>query len=139
MLVLKFYWCPLHLQFQRAKITGSPCSEPVRRSIVPMSLSSLIDISFTFFRTGAIENECYVVAAAQFGQHNSKRSSYGHACIIDPWGNMTVQCSDKEPDLGAAEIDLAYVEDVRKKIPNWGHRRPDLYSSQVVHYASDQN
>jgi hypothetical protein len=39
-------------------------------------------------RARAIENQCYVVAAAQFGQHNPKRASYGHALIIDPWGEI---------------------------------------------------
>jgi predicted amidohydrolase len=39
-------------------------------------------------RARAIENQCYVVAAAQYGQHNSKRASYGHALIVDPWGEI---------------------------------------------------
>jgi len=39
-------------------------------------------------RARAIENQCYVVAAAQFGKHNPKRASYGHAMIIDPWGEV---------------------------------------------------
>ena len=39
----------------------------------------------TLLRARAIENQCYVVAAAQTGRHNEKRTSYGHACIIDPW------------------------------------------------------
>jgi deaminated glutathione amidase len=86
---------------------------------------------------GAIENECYVVAAAQYGQHNPKRASYGHACVVDPWGSMTVQLSDKEPDLGVTEIEDQYIKDVRQRIPNWEHRRPDIYSSQVVIYASN--
>jgi len=34
------------------------------------------------------ENQCYVVAAAQVGQHNEKRSSYGHTIICDPWGTI---------------------------------------------------
>ena len=39
-------------------------------------------------RARAIENQCYVVAAAQYGQHNPKRASYGHALIVDPWGDV---------------------------------------------------
>ena len=39
-------------------------------------------------RARAIENQCYVVAAAQYGQHNPKRASYGHALIVDPWGEV---------------------------------------------------
>ena len=39
-------------------------------------------------RARAIETQCYVVAAAQYGQHNPKRASYGHALIVDPWGEI---------------------------------------------------
>lgn len=39
-------------------------------------------------RARAIENQCYVIAAAQAGQHNEKRASYGHSMIIDPWGEV---------------------------------------------------
>ena len=39
-------------------------------------------------RARAIETQCYVIAAAQCGQHNEKRCSYGHALIIDPWGKV---------------------------------------------------
>jgi len=40
----------------------------------------------------AIENQCYVIAAAQTGKHNDKRSSYGHAMIVDPWGTVVTEC-----------------------------------------------
>ncbi len=42
----------------------------------------------TLLRARAIETECYVVAAAQAGAHNAKRTSYGHSLIIDPWGTV---------------------------------------------------
>ncbi|KAL3226804.1 hypothetical protein MRX96_024631 [Rhipicephalus microplus] len=42
-------------------------------------------------RARAIENQCYVVSAAQVGQHNAKRSSYGHALVVDPWGCVVAQ------------------------------------------------
>jgi len=42
-------------------------------------------------RARAIETQCYVGAAAQFGKHNDKRSSYGHALIVDPWGWRRMQ------------------------------------------------
>ena len=47
---------------------------------------------FCFDQARAIENQCYVVAAAQTGQHNAKRSSYGHAMILDPWGTVLAEC-----------------------------------------------
>jgi predicted amidohydrolase len=45
-------------------------------------------------RARAIECQCYVVAAAQAGVHNSKRESYGHALIIDPWGVVVAALPD---------------------------------------------
>ena len=42
-------------------------------------------------RARAIETQCYVAAAAQFGRHNEKRSSYGHALIVDPWGKVKMK------------------------------------------------
>ena len=42
----------------------------------------------TLLKSRAIENQCYVLAAAQVGKHNEKRKSYGHALAIDPWGEV---------------------------------------------------
>ncbi len=48
-------------------------------------------------RARAIECQCYVIAAAQAGQHNAKRESYGHALIIDPWGGRAARCQRGPP------------------------------------------
>lgn len=79
-------------------------------------------------RARAIETQCYVAAAAQRGRHNSRRESYGHAMIVDPWGSIVAQCSDRE-DIAVAEIDLDYVDNVRKRMPVFEHRRPAIYGS----------
>jgi predicted amidohydrolase len=77
-------------------------------------------------RARAIENECYVAAAAQTGRHNDKRDTYGHAMIIDPWGTVVAQCRDGE-GVAVAEIDAAWLQAVRQRIPVHQHRRSDLY------------
>ena len=77
-------------------------------------------------RSRAIENQCYVVAAAQVGKHNEKRASYGHALVVDPWGCVIAECSNK-PDVVFAEIDVEYLSKVRREMPVWSHRRHDLY------------
>uniref|UniRef100_A0A183BV33 Zinc finger protein 593 homolog n=1 Tax=Globodera pallida TaxID=36090 RepID=A0A183BV33_GLOPA len=64
----------------------------------------------SLLRARAIECQCYVVAAAQTGKHNDKRISYGHSMVVDPWGTVVAQCSDKE-DICFAELDLGYVEE----------------------------
>lgn len=78
-------------------------------------------------RARAIETECYVLAAAQVGAHNEKRTTYGHSVIISPWGEIMAELGgpeehkekgDKwEPQIITADIDLDAVADARKKLP----------------------
>ncbi|OQV16277.1 Nitrilase and fragile histidine triad fusion protein NitFhit [Hypsibius exemplaris] len=77
-------------------------------------------------RARAIENQCYVVAAAQCGSHNSKRTSFGHAMIVDPWGAVIANCLE-ESGVAVAEIDLEKLLQVRLNMPVQSHRRHDLY------------
>ncbi|NWX17453.1 NIT1 amidase, partial [Aegotheles bennettii] len=79
-------------------------------------------------RARAIESQCYVVAAAQTGQNHERRTSYGHAMVVDPWGAVVAQCREG-PGLCYAEIDLEYLHRVRREIPVLSHRRPDLYGT----------
>ncbi|GLH07924.1 Uncharacterized protein GBIM_13306 [Gryllus bimaculatus] len=74
----------------------------------------------------AIETQCYVIAAAQTGQHNAKRASWGHAMVVDPWGTVIAQCSEGV-SVVTAGIDLCFLEQVKTKMPIWNHRRFDLY------------
>lgn len=79
-------------------------------------------------RARAIETSCWVVAAAQVGAHNEKRSSYGHSMVIDPWGSVVAQASDvrnSEPSFILANVDHAVTEHVRQGMPLI--RRNDIY------------
>jgi len=78
-------------------------------------------------RARAIETQCYVVAAAQYGAHNPKRSSYGHALACDPWGTVVSCCPDSAPSLVLVEIDHDRVAKVRQSMPVFEHRREDVY------------
>ncbi|RUP43201.1 carbon-nitrogen hydrolase [Jimgerdemannia flammicorona] len=83
----------------------------------------------TLLRARAIETQCYVVAAAQVGQHNEKRASFGNAMIIDPWGTVLARCPDTTtPSLAFAEIDLEYLHKIRLEMPVLEHRRTDVYA-----------
>lgn len=75
-------------------------------------------------RARAIENQCYVLAPAQFGRHDDEglRESYGHAMIVDPWGHVVTMVSDG-PGIGLAEIDLEMVQRTRQAMPVSSHRR----------------
>lgn len=73
-------------------------------------------------RARAIENQAFVIAPAQWGQHSEKRASYGHALIIDPWGTVLGDCSDKE-GYAIASLDLDFQDSVRARLPCLSHRR----------------
>ena len=70
----------------------------------------------SLLRARAIENQCYVVAAAQGGRHNEKRETWGHSMIIDPWGNV-LDCLEKGEGIALAAIDIDYLNDIRTRMP----------------------
>lgn len=74
-------------------------------------------------RARAIENACWVVAAAQSGTHEDGRKTYGHSLVIDPWGHVVLDMG-QETGLGFAEMDPQSLPDVRARIPVLRHRRP---------------
>lgn len=111
-------------------------------------------------RARAIENQCYVIAAAQVGKHNERRCSYGRAMVdyietytyneirsymcmfkqvVDPWGRIIAICSEYEEgkdipgEVAIANIDLSIVQGTRSMMPVFSHRRDDVYSLQVIH------
>jgi predicted amidohydrolase len=77
-------------------------------------------------RARAIENTCFVVAAGQVGPHPPQRIAYGRSMIVDPWGTVQAQAPYK-PCIVTAEIDLARVALVRRRIPSLANRRPDVF------------
>ena len=73
-------------------------------------------------RSRAIENGAFVFAAAQGGTHESKRLTYGHSLIVDPWGEILAE-GGVDPGVILAKIDPAKVADARGKIPSLQHGR----------------
>lgn len=72
-------------------------------------------------RARAIENQCFVIAAGQFGQHNPKRASYGHSLIIDPWGSVVSEHQDGE-GLAIGAIALDELDRRRRNMPVLKHQ-----------------
>ncbi|MHB1566501.1 MAG: carbon-nitrogen hydrolase family protein [Acidiferrobacter sp.] len=70
----------------------------------------------------AIENSCYVVAAAQSGQHGQGRSTYGHSMVLDPWGAV-LNCAPSAPGVVTAAYRREYLQEVRSRLPSIRHRR----------------
>jgi len=84
-----------------------------------------------FVAARAIESQCYVIAAAQYGKHNAKRESYGHSIVIDPWGEILVDAGgfDSEnkssvstPNIITCNIELNKVAAIRERMPIQQHR-----------------
>jgi predicted amidohydrolase len=73
-------------------------------------------------RARAIENGCYVFAAAQGGLHESGRETFGHSLVVDPWGVVIAE-NGTEPGIVLAEIDPAAVTAARSRIPSLQHGR----------------
>jgi predicted amidohydrolase len=73
-------------------------------------------------RARAIENGCFVFAAAQGGRHDNGRETYGHSLVVDPWGRVLVE-GGAEPGLLMAEIDPAEVAAARGRVPSLQHGR----------------
>lgn len=101
----------------------------------------------------AIDSQCYVVMAAQCGEHDvyadveentaegkKVRVSYGQSVIIGPWGEVVAKGDtylerpqeEKEySQLIVGEIDLDYVEKIRRDLPVFTHRRPEIFGYEV--------
>jgi predicted amidohydrolase len=73
-------------------------------------------------RARAIENGCFVFAAAQAGRHESGRESFGHSLIVDPWGQILAE-GGTEPAVILADVDPAQVTAARSRIPSLHHGR----------------
>jgi predicted amidohydrolase len=74
-------------------------------------------------RARAIENACFVIAAAMCGDHPGKRSTYGHSLVVDPWGEVLAD-GGEAPGLVYADLDPARVDSVRAMLPSLSHDRP---------------
>jgi len=73
-------------------------------------------------RARAIENGCFVFAAAQGGKHENGRETFGHSLIVDPWGRILAE-ADTEPGVIMAEIDAEAIAKARASIPSLEHGR----------------
>ncbi|KVU57841.1 carbon-nitrogen hydrolase family protein [Burkholderia cepacia] len=75
----------------------------------------------TLLRARAVENQCYVLAAAQGGKHENGRRTWGHSMLIDPWGEI-VAVRDVGASVVRGALDLQRIADVRQSLPAWRHR-----------------
>jgi nitrilase len=67
-------------------------------------------------RTRAVENQCYLLAAAQGGLHPNGRRTYGHSMLVDPWGEVVARHADG-PGVVVGDVDPARIGEVRAQLP----------------------
>lgn len=74
-------------------------------------------------RARAIETGCFVIAAAQGGQHENGRATYGHSMIVDPWGAILAGSEGDSPGVLVADLDLTQVKETRNRVPALANAR----------------
>jgi predicted amidohydrolase len=78
-------------------------------------------------RARAIENQCFVVAPNQIGEHPGGLRSGGRSLIVDPWGLVLAGAPDTETAI-VADLDLGELHRIRQRLPTLPRRRPDAYT-----------
>jgi predicted amidohydrolase len=77
-------------------------------------------------RARAIENQCFVVAANQWGSYADGKAAYGRSMVVDPWGVVLAQAPDGDGVI-SAELDRAQIGEVRRRVPALANRQPAAY------------
>ncbi|UWR24053.1 carbon-nitrogen hydrolase family protein [Sulfitobacter sp. S190] len=80
----------------------------------------------SLLRARAIETGCFVVAAAQTGEHDSAdgktRRTFGHSLVVGPWGDVILDAGDA-PGVYLCDMYLQQVADARRRVPSMTHKR----------------
>jgi predicted amidohydrolase len=76
----------------------------------------------TLLQARAIETCAFILAAGQGGRHENGRETFGHSLIISPWGEILAEAGI-DPQVVVADIDTAYADQIRRKIPSLTHDR----------------
>ena len=87
-------------------------------------------------RARAIENQAFVVAANQIGEHPPSHRSGGRSLIVDPWGIVLAAAPDRERVI-TADLDLEAQADIRRRLPSLANRRPTAYRRAAAVAAPD--
>jgi predicted amidohydrolase len=88
----------------------------------------------TLVRARAIENQAFVIAANQVGEHPAGQHSGGRSMIVDPWGVVLAQAPDDEAHI-LADLDLERQHEIRARLPALANRRPSAYRWPVEELA----
>ena len=91
--------------------------------LVPSAFTATTGVAHwhLLLRARAVENQCYVLAAAQGGAHPGGRRTYGHTVLIDPWGRIVAEKEDG-PGIVVGDVDPARLAEIREQLPALRHR-----------------
>ncbi len=92
--------------------------------LVPSAFTALTGAAHwhLLLRARAVENQCYVLAAAQGGLHANGRRTYGHSILIDPWGDVIAELPEG-PGVVIGDVVAERIAHVRRELPAFAHRR----------------
>lgn len=82
-------------------------------------------------RARAIEQQCFVIAANQFGPSASGIEAGGRSMIIDAWGEVLAEAPEEGEAVLVADLDMAHLDEVRRRIPAHSARRADVYADPI--------
>ena len=80
-------------------------------------------------RTRALDNQVYFIAASPARDKTASYVAYGHSLVANPWGDVISEASEKE-EIIISEIDLGFVNKIRREFPLLKHRREDVYKTK---------
>ncbi len=80
-------------------------------------------------RTRALDNQVYFIAASPARDKTASYVAYGHSLVADPWGDVISEASEKE-EIIFSEIDLGFVDKIRRELPLLKHRREEVYKGR---------
>ena len=91
--------------------------------LVPSAFTATTGVAHwhLLLRARAVENQCYVLAAAQGGTHPGGRRTYGHSVLIDPWGRIVAE-REEGSGIVVGDVDPARIAEVRAQLPALTHR-----------------
>jgi omega-amidase len=80
-------------------------------------------------RTRALDNQVYFIAASPARNEEASYAAYGHSLVVDPWGEIISEASDGQ-EIIFSEIDLGFVDKIRRELPLLKHRREEVYKAK---------
>ncbi len=109
------------------RLMALPGQGPCDLLVVPSAFTHTTVLAHweVLLRSRAIENQCYVLAAAQGGLHENGRRTFGHSVIVDPWGDV-LACHEEGEGVVLADCNAARLQAVRQQLPALSHRRGDI-------------